>query len=120
MESRLNGKYVLVVEDNYLLATGAKRVLERLGAVVFGPTGSVGDALAIIADGAIDAAVLDIELDDDVSFPIADELMRRNIPFVFVSSAERSRVPTRFEGYRLIPKPMEIRLVVEALFGPPH
>lgn len=120
MDSRFGGKCILVVEDDYFLATDAKRLLESLGAVVFGPTSSVGDALAIIETGAIDAAVLDIELGEEDAFPVADALMGRNIPFVFASGVARERVPVRFDGYRLVEKPMELRLIVEALFGPPN
>jgi hypothetical protein len=64
--------------------------------------------------------VLDIELDEEAAYPVADELMRRSIPFLFASGIHRADVPLRFDGYRLISKPMEIRLIVECLFGPPH
>jgi CheY-like chemotaxis protein len=120
MESRFDGKHVLVVEDDYLIATETKKLLESLGAVVFGPTSSVGEALAIIETGPIDAALLDIKLPEDDAYSIADELMARGIPFVFVSGAPRSSIPARFDGFRLVPKPMELRLIVEALFGLPH
>jgi DNA-binding response OmpR family regulator len=82
MDSRLQGKRILIVEDDFLLATDTKKLLERQETVVVGPVRTVEAALSLIAVVEIDAAILDIELHEYDGFAVADVLMRRGIPFV--------------------------------------
>jgi CheY-like chemotaxis protein len=70
------GCRVLVVEDNYLIGIDLADMLELAGAKVAGPVVSVADALNAI-DSLPDAATLDVQLGEETSFPIADELARR-------------------------------------------
>lgn len=116
----LSGKRILIVEDDYFLANDMREALEAMGAVILGPVGATDDALVIAAADNPDAAILDIRLETEDAFPVADVLMRRGIPFVFASASDRGTIPRRFEGYCLVPKPLEIRLIIESLFGPPH
>jgi DNA-binding response OmpR family regulator len=120
MDGRVQGRRILIVEDDFLLAADAQMILEREGVIVVGPASGVDDALEIIAATDIDAAILDVELDAEDAFSVADALMQKAIPCIFASGVDRDRIPERFEGYRLIPKPAEIRLITESLFGRPH
>ncbi|WP_249160527.1 hypothetical protein [Bradyrhizobium manausense] len=60
------------------------RAFRSCGAEVAGPVGDMEDALRILHDGSIvDAAVLDVNIRNEMIFPIAQELRARHVPFVF-------------------------------------
>jgi CheY-like chemotaxis protein len=82
----LTGKRVLVVEDEPLIAMMIVEILELEGLVVAGPAYDEGQALALIGEGAIDIAVLDVHLGRDVtSAGIARQLTELKIPFIFAT-----------------------------------
>jgi CheY-like chemotaxis protein len=89
----MKGKKVLIVEDSYLLALTLEDMLTEAGAEVVGIAPSVAIALKAMEDHTIDIACLDINLGSETSFPIADALALRGIPFVFVSACEADVVP---------------------------
>ena len=84
----LAGWRVLVVEDEWLIAAWVGRALEGAGAVVLGPAGSVGRALALLADGSPppDAALLDANLGGEAVTPVALALAGRGVPFALVTA----------------------------------
>jgi len=88
----MKGRNVLVVEDCYLMAATLQDMLVEAGAEVF-LAPSVAASLAAMARHSIDIACLDINLGDETSFPLADELAARGIPFVFVSAYQPNFVP---------------------------
>lgn len=114
----MSGKRILVVEDEYFLAQELESELEDLGVEVLGPVATVDHALALIHDGAgIDAAILDINLQGEMVFPVADLLLREEIPFVFATGYEAQIVPERYPGFVLCRKPAKLNEIAQALFG---
>jgi DNA-binding response OmpR family regulator len=98
----LAGFRILVVEDEYLIATELKRWLQEAGVEVLGPVPSVEQALDLIEDERLDAAVLDINLGDgDTSFPIADRLEVLKVPYLFATGEVRT---ARASGYNASPR----------------
>ena len=81
----LNGRRILVVEDEPIVAMMVEDMLEELGAIVVGPVSTVEAALALLDDGAIDAALLDVNLGEERSHGVGDALRARAIPFVFAT-----------------------------------
>jgi CheY-like chemotaxis protein len=81
------GRRVLVVEDEALVAMMLEDGLLDAGAEIVGPARSVSEALAMIertaSDGGLSVAVLDINLEGAAVFPVADCLAARGVPFVF-------------------------------------
>ncbi len=112
------GKRVLVVEDEFLLADEARRRLQDLGAHVVGPTARVDRALELVEGQHVDAAILDVFLDDKLVFPVATKLDELGIPFVFATAYDASVIPARFNGYVLCEKPVELEKIARGLFGP--
>lgn len=84
----LRGTRLLLVEDDVFTAFSLAETLQERGATIVGPAFSVSGAFGALADRAqpIDAAVLDIKLGRETSFPVADALLERGIPFAFFSS----------------------------------
>jgi DNA-binding response OmpR family regulator len=85
----LQGRRVLVVEDEALICMMLEDGLLEAGAEVVGPACSVKEALELIdqvaADGGLSAAVLDINLDGETVFPVADRLAALGVPFIFAT-----------------------------------
>jgi DNA-binding response OmpR family regulator len=100
MNSPFSGRKVLVVEDEMLVAWLLGDMLADLGCAVIGPAASINQALAMIDAEAIDAAVLDVNLNGQMSYPIADVLAARGVPFLFSTGYAKDRLP---EGYRMFP-----------------
>lgn len=106
MQTELGGWRVLLVEDEFVLALGLSDVLLDLGAEPLGPVASVADALALIENvPEMDAAVLDVNLGDEVVYPVADALLARGVPFLFSTANERTALPERFSRVPLCRKP---------------
>lgn len=112
------GRRILIVEDEYLLADETRYQLEQLGAIVAGPTGQIDVALQLIDDEQVDAAILDIHLDGELVFPVAERLLTLNIEFVFASGYDALILPERFRGFVLNEKPIDLENIARALFGP--
>ncbi len=76
---------ILVVEDIGLIAFDLAQTLEDAGAIVIGPAGDLETAIQIASRETLDGALLDVDLFGQRSFPVADVLIGRGIPFVFVT-----------------------------------
>ena len=99
---------ILVVEDEYILARQLVRALTQEGAVVLGPVPDVARALAMVADGpgAIDVAILDVNLVGEKVYPVADALLHRGVPFLFASGYDADDSNPRFAAIRHLVKPL--------------
>lgn len=112
----LEGRLILVVEDEFLLADDLSTNLQSMGAVVVGPAATVQNGISLIeATSNIGAAVLDINLRDTLVFPVADALEDRHIPFLFTSGYDRTIVPERHLNVSQVPKPYDLAEIAERL-----
>ena len=111
------GKRVLVAEDEYFIAKSLVRDLEKAGAEVVGPVATVAEALDLVRSGALDGAVLDINLRGEMAFAVADLLLDRGIPLVFASGYSADIVSGRYVGITLCEKPVDLGVLAQVLFG---
>lgn len=111
----LAGQSILVVEDTYWIAADVRRTLKRAGAAVVGPVSHIQRALDAIRSETIDVAVLDVNLDGMLSYPVASELDRRSIPYVFATGYESWALPKKWRSVTRIEKPIGSRALVEAI-----
>ncbi|KMO44998.1 methyltransferase [Methylobacterium tarhaniae] len=111
----LTGRRVLVVEDDFYLATDAARALEGAGAEVVGPCASEEDARAELDEQRLDAVVVDINLGPGPSFKLAKTLKDRGIPFVFTTGYDAEVIPAEFAGVERLEKPFQLRQIVGAV-----
>lgn len=101
----LAGVRVLVVEDEYYLADDLARALEKSGATVVGPVGTVAEAEGLIDQGEFDRAVLDMNLRGNMAFCIADRLQQAGIPFIIATGYDAGSLPDRLANLPRIEKP---------------
>ncbi|KRB57067.1 transcriptional regulator [Rhizobium sp. Root708] len=111
------GKRILIVEDEYFVADEVRRQLNQAGALVVGPAPSVEIGLTLLERNSIDGAILDIRLDGETVFPIAERLQDAGLPFVFATAYGAGDIPERYTGYVLCEKPNDLGEIAYALFG---
>lgn len=96
---------MLVVEDEFMIAMAVEAVVTDAGGVVVEMAATLEQALALAATAEFDAALLDINLNGENSFPVADILGKRGIPFAFVTGYGRKIVPDSFAEAPILTKP---------------
>lgn len=106
---------ILVVEDEWLLASELSGRLQDAGFDVIGPAPSVRDAVKFMETATPDAAILDIQLLGETSFPVAARLAERSIPFFFVSGHSRADFADELRDAVLLPKPADWTAVLRVL-----
>jgi DNA-binding response OmpR family regulator len=111
----LNGKRIVVVEDDFFLATDICRTLRDLGATVLGPAPTPFYAMHLIGRKKIDAAVLDVRLHGTTVFEVADMLRDQGVPILFATASDRKAVPGRFQETPLLEKPYDRKKLVNEI-----
>lgn len=112
----IEGKRILVVEDEFLVAEDLNSALKNTGARVLGPVGIISDGLRLVDDSPdIEGAVLDINLGGALAYPIAQKLMDRNIPFIFTTAYDAEDVPEKFWNIKLCQKPTTMHKIIRTL-----
>ncbi|QDZ02116.2 response regulator [Nitratireductor mangrovi] len=103
----LAGKSILIVEDEALLALGLEQDLQDAGYQTVGPYRTLADARRAASEETIDAGILDINLNGELSYPVAEQLLRRGIPFLFVSGYGGESIPEDFRHFPRLAKPYD-------------
>jgi DNA-binding response OmpR family regulator len=85
-QPRPDGRLVLVVEDEFLIAMGLELLLHQHGWRVLGPAATVNEALRLLQGETPDVALLDIHLRGELVTPVAEELQARGVPFLLASA----------------------------------
>lgn len=98
---------VFIAEDEFLLAYMLEDDLRSNGFEIVGPYTRLRDALEGAASEDFDVAVLDINMNGEMAYPIADALLARGIPFIFLSGYGNTTLPERLKGVSCIPKPCD-------------
>jgi len=98
---------ILVVEDESLIRMLLEDMLTDLGHEVAATASSVSAAKELAATGGFDAAILDVNLEGEEVFPVAEILAGRNLPFVFASGYGQTMLPDRFRDRPTLQKPFQ-------------
>lgn len=106
-------KRILIVEDEWLVATDLARILEAAGCCVVAKAGSVRKALALLEAEPIDAAVIDVNLAGYSSEPLAEVLHRRGIPYVVISGYSQAQRGGLLASAPFISKPFDPDIIVD-------
>ncbi|TFZ58218.1 response regulator [Methylorubrum sp. Q1] len=114
--SALLNRCVLIVEDDYFWADELRRGLEKAGAVVRGPVASIEAALdALGSDGAVDGAILDLGLRGERAYAVAERLIARRTPFLFVTGYDAGSIPDAYTAVPRFEKPVAFDTILRAL-----
>jgi len=107
---------VIVVEDNFPIADGLKYLLESAGYDVVGMAGNVEDARRLVATVAFDLALLDIDLRGDSVAPVAEDVLARAKPLIFLSGyGETEMLPDPLHARPRLEKPVDPETLLAAI-----
>jgi len=106
---------VLIVEDEAMIAGLIESILRKGGWSVVGPVGTLERALATIDRERLDAALLDVRINGRDVYAVADVLIGRGIPFVFVSGFARKEMPPGYRDCAYIAKPFTPQAILALL-----
>lgn len=115
MARSLEGKRVLVVEDDYFVSLLFDDMLTSAGCVVLGPVPRLAEALDAAANETCDAAVLDVNLAGDPVYPVAKILYARKVPFLFVTGYSADAMPQEYAVQPRIGKPFKAEQLIGVL-----
>ena len=114
-EMSLAGKRILIVEDEMLVALLIEDFLADLGCKTIGPFRSVAQALEAARTEDLDLAVLDVNLDGERVYPVAELLAERHIPFLFLSGYGEEAIPPDHAEWKVCAKPFKSEVRVRML-----
>jgi len=112
----LPSQRIMIVEDEALVAMILEDQLEELGISIVAICANVSEAMKAIEKSAPAAAILDVNLGGQLVYPVADRLIDRGIPFVFVTGYGRESVDQRYSFVKVLEKPVE-RQALEGVFS---
>jgi DNA-binding response OmpR family regulator len=106
---------VLIVEDEMLIAMMLQDMVADAGLKVEGVANSLKAGIELASRGDFDLAILDINLNGEEVYPVAEILQRRGIPFIFSTGYGACGVRSGFDGTPQVAKPFQQNLLMAAL-----
>ena len=106
---------LLVVEDEYLIRMLLEDMLADLGYDVAAAVGTIAEASELAASGDFNAAILDVHLDGQEIYPVAEILAKRGLPFVFVTGYGERSLTEPYRDRPALQKPFQIAQLKAAL-----
>lgn len=118
MSDGLNGRRVLVVEDESLVAMLLETILEDMGCTPIGPAATVDEGVEQVSSGQpIDVALLDVNVAGREVFPVAEALRTRGVPIVFSTGYGEAGLPDAWRGTPTLQKPFSEAAVRDAILA---
>jgi CheY-like chemotaxis protein len=110
------GRSILIVEDEPLIAMMLEDFLDSLGHRIVGSCETVADAMAMVEKGDFDVAIIDVQLKNgEKVWPVADRLADTGKPFVLATGGHVEPPPERHAGAPVLSKPYTIDAIEPAL-----
>lgn len=104
----MSERRALVAEDSLLILIALEMLLDLHDVHIVGQASTVAEALTLAQGGGFDIAILDINLHNEMVFPVADLLLQSGVPVIFTTGyAPTETLPTRFLNTPVIQKPYE-------------
>src|ERR1700730_15970878 len=100
----LQGLGVLIVEDEAMVAMLLEDLLHELGCHVVEIASRVETALTSILVRIFDVAILDVNLKGETSYPVADVLELRKLPFLFATGYGIEAIPEKYRQRNVLQK----------------
>lgn len=115
MDRLLAGRSALVVEDEMLNMMMFEGILADLGCQSVTVSATINDALARIAAQRFDIAMLDVNLGGAKSYPVADALAARGVPFFFSTGYGEQGMEDAYRDRPVLKKPFLAAEMIELL-----
>jgi len=115
-----SGPCILIVEDEALLVMMLEQMLEDLGYSSI-KAGHLGKAMDLAATADFDVAILDLHVAGQDVYPVADELRRRGIPFVFSTGSGPGGLRSDYRTWPTLTKPYledDLERILDATLAP--
>jgi CheY-like chemotaxis protein len=112
--TRLQGRSILVLEDEALVRLDVTSILRGSGARVRSAQ-SVEDALLAIQTETLSAAVLDLKIHDGDCSEVVDRLAERGVPMIFHTGYATAHVSSKWPGVAVLGKPVTPTQMVDAV-----
>lgn len=111
----LEGLNILIVEDEAAVSFLVEDMLQDLGCTAVWHASNVREALDIVAKHRPDAAVLDVNLRDELAYPVAERLDEMEVPFIFATGYGRRGIPSDWLIKPVVQKPFDAEALRDAL-----
>ncbi len=109
------GHSILIVEDEPLIAMMLEDVLDSLGHTVAATCDTVADALVRIGQGGFDIAIIDVNLNGERVWPVADRLAAQGVPYILATGGHIEPPPPEHAGVPVLSKPFTLDAIEPAL-----
>jgi CheY-like chemotaxis protein len=109
------GRSILIVEDEPLIAMMLEDFLDSLGHTVAATCDTVADALARVAQGGFDIAIIDVNLNGERVWPVADRLAAQGVPYILATGGHIEPPPAQHAGAPILSKPFTLDAIEPAL-----
>lgn len=110
------GKRILVVEDEPLIAVDLEAAITDAGATVVGPVYTLEQGLLLGGSEALDGAIVDMNLRGESASALLRCLLDRSIPCIVHSGHNGLTTPEEWPQFvRVISKPAAVEVVMSAL-----
>jgi CheY-like chemotaxis protein len=114
-ENGLAGRRVFIVEDESMVMMLLQDALDDIGCQVVGVASRFKDALEKAKSLSFDVAILDVNLNGQHTFPIADVVIERGLAVVFSTGYGVANLPTSRPSAPLLQKPFQQRDLEQGL-----
>lgn len=111
---------ILVAEDETIVSMLIEDLLSDMGYEVVGPAARVPRALSLAENESLDGAILDVNLAGQMTYPVADILAARNVPFIFLTGYGAPGLPETFRARPILDKPFspdQLRAALRTILG---
>jgi CheY-like chemotaxis protein len=106
---------VFVVEDEIMIRMLLEDMLADLGYGVAASAGGLNEAMTLARQGDFDLAILDVNLNGDAVYPVADLLQERGVPFAFSTGYGERGLPEAYRGRPTLQKPFQLENLEDIL-----
>jgi DNA-binding response OmpR family regulator len=106
---------VLIVEDEMLIAMMLQDMVSDAGLEVEGVANSLNAGMDLASRADFDLAILDVNLNGEEVYPVAEILKRRGIPFIFSTGYGAGGLKSGFDGTPQVVKPFQQSLLMAAM-----
>ena len=96
---------ILIIEDQILISMDLEEIVNNCGSIPVGPAHTISEALRFVSENEFDAAILDINIDGDMVFSVADRLSILKKPFIFITGYTTDDFPDLYPGVPIVAKP---------------